>query len=80
MFWEPPQRVGMKRNKDWLSKAVAASVAHPRNLKTSEGIGHLSGKCVCLYSLGTANLVLASVDWLDFGVLSSDSKEIETCQ
>ena len=33
-----------------------------------------------LYSLGTANLVLASVDWIDFGVLSSDSKEIETCQ
>ena len=29
VFWEPPQRVGMKKNKDWLSTAVAARHCPP---------------------------------------------------
>ena len=57
VFWEPPQRVGMKRNKDWLSKAVVASVAHRRILKTILGVRE-SDICqvnvFALYSLGTA--------------------------
>ena len=46
----------MKRNKAWLSKAVAASVAHRRNLKTIIGV---KDSDICqvnvftLYSLGT---------------------------
>ena len=38
VYWEPPQRVGMKRNKNWLAKAVIASVAHRRDLKTILGV------------------------------------------
>ena len=38
VYWEPPQRVGMKRNKTWLAKVVTASVAHRRNLKTILGV------------------------------------------
>ena len=57
VFWEPPQRVGMKKNKDWLSTAVAASIAHRRNLKTILGVTE-SDICqvnvLALYSLGTA--------------------------
>ena len=56
-YWEPPQRVGMKRNKDGLTKAVTASVAHRRNLKTILGVKD-SDICqvnvFALYSLGTA--------------------------
>ena len=58
VFWEPPQRVGMKRNPDWLYKAVTASVAHRRNLKTILGLKEAE---ICqvnvfaLYTLGTAN-------------------------
>ena len=56
VFWEPPQRNGMKRNKDWVGKAVTASVAHRRNLKTVLGVKD-SDICqvnvFALYSLGT---------------------------
>ena len=56
VYWDPPQRVGMKRNKAWLSKAVAASVAHRRSLKTIIGVKD-SDICqvnvLTLYSLGT---------------------------
>ena len=38
VYWEPPQRVGMKRNKTWLAKAVTASVAHRRDLNTILGV------------------------------------------
>ena len=37
VYWEPPQRVGMKRNKTWLANAVTASLAHRRDLKTILG-------------------------------------------
>ena len=57
VYWEPPQRVGMKRNKTWLAKAVTASVAHRRNLKTILGVKD-SDICqvnvFALYALGTA--------------------------
>ena len=57
VYWEPPQRVGMKRNKTWLAKAVAASVAHRRSLKTILGVKD-SDICqvnvFALYALGTA--------------------------
>ena len=39
VYWKPPQRVGMKRNNAWLAKAVTASVAHRRDLKTIMGGG-----------------------------------------
>ena len=35
VFWEPPQRVGVKRNADWRSNAVSATVARRGNLKTT---------------------------------------------
>ena len=57
VFWEPPQRVGMKRNPDWLSKAVTASVAHRRNLKTILGLKEpeiCQVNVFALYALGTA--------------------------
>ena len=38
VYWEPPQRVGMKRNKTWLANAVTASVAHRRDLKPILGV------------------------------------------
>ena len=38
VYWEPPQRVGMKRNQTWLANVVTASVAHRRNLKTILGV------------------------------------------
>ena len=57
VYWEPLQRVGMKRNKDWLAKVVIASVAHRRNLKTILGVKD-SDICqvnvFALYALGTA--------------------------
>ena len=57
VYWEPPQRVGMKRNKTWLAKAVTASVAHRRDLKTILGVKD-SDICqvnvFALYALGTA--------------------------
>ena len=57
VYWEPPQRVGMKKNKTWLAKAVTASVAHRRNLKTILGVKD-SDICqvnvFALYALGTA--------------------------
>lgn len=57
VYWEPPQRVGMKKNKAWLSKAVIASQAHRRNLKTILGVKD-SDICqvnvFALYALGTA--------------------------
>ena len=57
VYWEPPQRVGMKRNTTWLAKAVLASVAHRRDLKTILGVKD-SDICqvnvFALYSLGTA--------------------------
>ena len=47
----------MKRNKTWLAKAVTASVAHRRDLKTILGVKD-SDICqvnvFALYSLGTA--------------------------
>ena len=56
-YWEPPQRVGMKRNKTWLAKAVTASVAHRRNLKAILGVKD-SDICqvnvFAMYALGTA--------------------------
>ena len=56
MYWEPPQRVGMKRNKTWLAKAVTASVAHRRDLTTILGVKD-SDICqvnvFALYTLGT---------------------------
>ena len=56
-YWEPSQRVGMRRNKTWLAKAVAASVAHRRSLKTILGVKD-SDICqvnvFALYALGTA--------------------------
>ena len=57
VYWEPPQRVGMKRNKTWLTKAVTASAARRRNLKTILGVKD-SDICqvnvFAVYSLGTA--------------------------
>ena len=57
VYWEPPQRVGMKRNKTWLAKAVTASVAHRRDLKTILGVKD-SDICqvnvFALYTLGAA--------------------------
>ena len=57
VYWEPPPRVGMKRNKTWLAKAVIASNAHRRNLKAILGVKD-SDICqvnvFALYSLGTA--------------------------
>ena len=38
VFWEPPQRVGMRKNKEWLGKAVAAANSHRRQLKTILGV------------------------------------------
>ena len=57
VFWEPPQRVGMKRNPDWLSQAVKASVAHRRDLKTILGVKDhdiCQVNVFALYTLGTA--------------------------
>ena len=57
VYWEPPHRVGMKRNKDWMAKAVTASITHRRNLKTILGVKD-SDICqvnvFALYALGTA--------------------------
>ena len=57
VYWDPPQRVGMKKNKAWLTSAVSASNAHRRNLKTIMGI-RVSDICqvnvFSLYTLGTA--------------------------
>ena len=57
VYWEPPQRIGMKKNKSWLTAAVTASNAHRRNLKTIMGIRD-SDICqvnvFSLYILGTA--------------------------
>ena len=57
VFWDPPERVGMKKNKNWLAQAVAGCVAHRRNLKAILGVKE-SDICqvnvFALYSLGTA--------------------------
>jgi hypothetical protein len=56
VFWEPPQRLGVKRTKAWLEAAVTASVSHRRNLKTILGVKDTD---ICqinvfsLYTLGT---------------------------
>ena len=56
-YWEPPQRVGMKRNGTWLRSAVTASDAHRQKLKTTLGI---KDSDICqvnvfsLYNFGTA--------------------------
>ena len=57
VYWEPPQRVGMKRNVTWMESAVTASNAHRRKLKTILGI---TDSDICqvnvfaLYNFGTA--------------------------
>ena len=43
-YWEPPQRVGMQKNKNWLAKAVIASVARRRDLGTILGV---QGSDIC---------------------------------
>ena len=56
VFWEPPQRVGTKRNKDWLGNTVAASLAHRRKLKTILGVKDVDifqVNVFPLYSMGT---------------------------
>ena len=57
VYWEPPHRVGMKQNKDWMAKVVTASITHRRNLKTILGVKD-SDICqvnvFALYALGTA--------------------------
>ena len=78
----------MKKNKAWLSKAVIASVAHRRNLKTILGVKD-SDICqvnvFALYALGTAkkNTLEAIAQTLDklpgmtLVFFPRNSKEIE---
>ena len=57
VYWQQPHRIGMK-NKAWLGKAVTASVAQRRDLRTI--LGGVKDSDICqvnvfaLYTLGTA--------------------------
>ena len=56
VFWEPPQRVGLRKNKEWLGKAVAAANSHRRALKTIMGVRDdqiFQVSVFSLYALGT---------------------------
>ena len=56
VFWEPPQRVGLRKNKEWLGKAVAAANSHRRALKTILGVSDdqiFQVSVFSLYALGT---------------------------
>eukprot|EP00974_Lingulodinium_polyedra_P024294 2352600-Lingulodinium_polyedra.AAC.1 len=37
-FWEPPRRVGVKKNRTWLGTAANACNTHRRSLKTILGV------------------------------------------
>ncbi len=60
VFWEPAQRVGVKKNKNWIANAVSACVAHRRNLKTILGVRDADICQVNVFSLHTLGTVKKS--------------------
>jgi hypothetical protein len=65
VFWEPPDRVGLKKNRKWMSVAVNAANLHRRKLRDVMGVKDsdiLQINVFCLYALGTAKKgVLAEI-------------------
>ena len=58
VFWEPPERVGLKKNRKWMSVAVTAANLHRRKLRDVMGVKDsdiLQVNVFCLYAFGTAN-------------------------
>ena len=57
VFWEPPDRVGLKKNRKWMSVAVNAANLHRRKIRAVMGVKDsdiLQINVFCLYALGTA--------------------------
>ena len=88
VFWEPPKRAGLRKNKEWLSVAATAAMAHRRKLKTILGVGEdqiCQVNVFALYTLGTVKKnmladiakVLPALGGISV-IFSSDPQQIET--
>ena len=65
--WEPPERVGLKKNRKWMSVAVTAANLHRRKLRDVMGVKDsdiLQVNVFCLYALGTAKKTYSMISQL----------------